>query len=139
MKVRYTATALEEIEDILTNIARDNSSAALRVSLTILATIDRVAEFPHTAVEADVPGVRGRARSSVPIPHIFFARQRRTYCTQRASFCTPARAMTELLEAAFERLRQLPEPVQNKAAHALLLQLEEEPEPGDREAFEIQH
>jgi len=58
MKVRYTATALEEIEDILTNIARDNSSAALRVSLTILATIDRVAEFPHTAVEADVPGVR---------------------------------------------------------------------------------
>jgi len=58
MKVRYTATALEEIEDILTNIARDNLSAALRVSLTILATIDRVAEFPHTAVEADVPGVR---------------------------------------------------------------------------------
>jgi plasmid stabilization system protein ParE len=58
MKVRYTATALEEIEDILTNIARDNSSAALRVSVTILATIDRVAEFPHTAVEADVPGVR---------------------------------------------------------------------------------
>ena len=47
--------------------------------------------------------------------------------------------MTELLEAAFERLRQLLEPVQNKAAHALLLQLEEEPEPGDREAFEMQH
>jgi len=58
MKVRYTATALEEIEDILTNIARDNSSAALRVSLTILATIDRVAEFPHIAIEANLPGVR---------------------------------------------------------------------------------
>jgi toxin ParE1/3/4 len=58
MKVRYTATALEEIEDILTNIARDNSSAALRVSLTILATIDRVAEFPHIAIEANMPGVR---------------------------------------------------------------------------------
>lgn len=58
MKVRYTATALEEVEDILTFIARDNSSAALRVSVTILATIDRVAEFPHTAVESDVPGVR---------------------------------------------------------------------------------
>ena len=58
MKVQYTATALEEIEDILTNIARDNSSAALRVSVTILATIDRVAEFPHIAIEADMPGVR---------------------------------------------------------------------------------
>jgi plasmid stabilization system protein ParE len=58
MKVQYTATALDEIEDILTHIARDNSSAALKVSLTILATIDRVAEFPHTAVESNVPNVR---------------------------------------------------------------------------------
>lgn len=58
MKVQYTATALEEIEDILTYIAQDNSSAALRVSLTILATIDRVAEFPHTAIEANALGVR---------------------------------------------------------------------------------
>lgn len=57
MNVRYTATALDEIEDILTHIARDNSSAALKVSVTILATINRVAEFPHTAIEANVPGV----------------------------------------------------------------------------------
>jgi toxin ParE1/3/4 len=58
MNVRYTATALDEIEDILSHIARDNSSAALKVSVTILATINRVAEFPHTAIEANVPGVR---------------------------------------------------------------------------------
>ena len=58
MNVRYTATALDEIEDILTHIARDNSSAALKVSVTILATINRVAEFPHTAIEANVPGVK---------------------------------------------------------------------------------
>ncbi len=58
MNVRYTITALDEIEDILTHIARDNSSAALKVSVTILATINRVAEFPHTAIEANVPGVR---------------------------------------------------------------------------------
>jgi toxin ParE1/3/4 len=58
MKVRYTVTALSEIEDILTYIAKDNASAALRVSVTILATIDRVAEFPHIAVESNVPGVR---------------------------------------------------------------------------------
>lgn len=58
MRIRYTATALSEIEDILTFIARDNSSAALRVSVTILATIDRVAEFPHIAIESNAPGVR---------------------------------------------------------------------------------
>ncbi len=58
MKVRYTETALEEIEDILSYIAKDNLSAALRVSAIILATIDRIAEFPQTGVEADRPGVR---------------------------------------------------------------------------------
>jgi len=58
MKVRYTATALSEIEDILTYIAKDDPSAALRVSVTILSTIDRVADFPHIAIESNVPDVR---------------------------------------------------------------------------------
>jgi hypothetical protein len=43
--------------------------------------------------------------------------------------------MTELLEEAIHRLRQLPEPIQDRAARAMLLQLEEEPEPGDHEAI----
>jgi len=58
MRVRYTETALEEIEYILSHIAKDNSSAALRVSVTILGTIDRIADFPRTAVETDTAGVR---------------------------------------------------------------------------------
>jgi plasmid stabilization system protein ParE len=57
MKVRYTATALQEIEDILFYIAKENFNAALKVSLTIVGTIDRVADFPRTAVETNVPGV----------------------------------------------------------------------------------
>jgi plasmid stabilization system protein ParE len=57
-RIRYTATSLAELEDILTHIAQDNPSAALRVSVTILATIDRVADFPHTAIETNVPEVR---------------------------------------------------------------------------------
>lgn len=69
-RVRYTVTALEEIEDILTFIARDNPSGALRVSLTILATIDRVAEFPHTAVESDRPGVR--VAPALPYRYLIF-------------------------------------------------------------------
>jgi hypothetical protein len=42
--------------------------------------------------------------------------------------------MTKLLEEAIHRLRQLPTPMQDSAARAVILQLEEEPEPGDREA-----
>ena len=44
--------------------------------------------------------------------------------------------MTKLLDEAFERLRQLPAPMQDSAARAVLSQLEEEPEPGDFEAIE---
>lgn len=37
--------------------------------------------------------------------------------------------MTKLLEAAIESLRQLPEEMQDSAARALIVQMEEEPEP----------
>ena len=43
--------------------------------------------------------------------------------------------MTKLLEAAIERLRQLPENMQDSAARAMFIALEEDPEPGDREAI----
>jgi len=44
--------------------------------------------------------------------------------------------MTKLLQQAFDRLRQLPSAAQDSAARALISQLEEDPEPGDREAIE---
>ncbi len=43
--------------------------------------------------------------------------------------------MTKLLDEAVDRLRQLPESVQDVAARALMRQLEEQPEPGDLEAI----
>ena len=43
--------------------------------------------------------------------------------------------MTKLLQQAIERLRQLPDDVQDSAARVLISQLEEEPEPGDLEAI----
>jgi hypothetical protein len=57
-------------------------------------------------------------------------------CNRRAacaSLCYDL-SMTKLLEEAIHRLRQLPAPMQDSAARAVILQLEEEPEPGDREA-----
>lgn len=58
MKVRYTETSLEEIESILSHIAKDNRSAALKASAAILSTIARLVEFPSAAVQTDTPGVR---------------------------------------------------------------------------------
>jgi hypothetical protein len=43
--------------------------------------------------------------------------------------------MTDLLEEAIHRLRQLPESMQDCAARAVLLQLEEEQESGDHESI----
>ena len=58
MRVRYTATALEEIEGIHSDIAKDKSAAAQHLSIAILAIVHRIAEFPRTAVQTDTPGVR---------------------------------------------------------------------------------
>jgi hypothetical protein len=46
-----------------------------------------------------------------------------------------ALCMTKLLDEAIHRLRQLPEPMQDTAARAVIRQLEEEPEHGDPEAI----
>jgi hypothetical protein len=46
--------------------------------------------------------------------------------------------MTKLLELAIERLRNLPDQMQDTAARALIVQIaeiEEEPEPGDLQAI----
>ncbi len=45
--------------------------------------------------------------------------------------------MSELLEQAVRRLRQLPEPMQECAARAVILQLDEEPDLNDREAVDV--
>jgi toxin ParE1/3/4 len=58
MNVQYSEVALDEIENILSYIAKDNATAALRVSAAILATVQRIVEFPRMAVETNVPDVR---------------------------------------------------------------------------------
>jgi plasmid stabilization system protein ParE len=58
MKVRYTDTALAEIEDILSYIAKDNPLAADEVGAIMRAAIIRLADYPRLAIETDVPNVR---------------------------------------------------------------------------------
>jgi toxin ParE1/3/4 len=58
MKVRYTDTALAEIDAILSYIAKDNPLAADEVAAVIRAAIARLADYPRLAIETDVPDVR---------------------------------------------------------------------------------
>ena len=58
MKVRFTATALAEIDEILSYIAQDNPLAADEVGAVMRATIARLADYPRLAIETDVPDVR---------------------------------------------------------------------------------
>jgi toxin ParE1/3/4 len=58
MKVHYTDTALAEIDDILSYIAKDNPLAAEEVSAMMRVAIARLADYPRLAFETDVPGVR---------------------------------------------------------------------------------
>jgi hypothetical protein len=44
--------------------------------------------------------------------------------------------MTQLLEEAIVRLRELPDEMQEAAARTIIRTLEEDPEPGDREAID---
>jgi len=67
--------------------------------------------------------------------NIFFAKRiRRPVNPPRRAVTCYTVIMTKLLDEAIDRLRQLPETMQDSAARALILQLEEEPEAGDRDA-----
>jgi len=58
MKVRYSASALADIDDILGYLSRHNRSAAATVGMTIEHTVVRLAEFPNSAQETDTTGIR---------------------------------------------------------------------------------
>lgn len=51
MRLRYTATARAETDDILAHIANDNPSAAAAVGAAIKAAIARLRDFPRIGAE----------------------------------------------------------------------------------------
>ena len=58
MKVRYTETALREVDEILSHIAEDNPLAADEVAAVLQTTIRRLSDYPRLAIETDDPSVR---------------------------------------------------------------------------------
>jgi len=57
MRVRYTRTALHEIEELLTYLARRNPAAASAVAARIEQVVGWIAEFPRIGYAVD-QGVR---------------------------------------------------------------------------------
>lgn len=58
MRIRYTETALVEVDEIFAYVAQRNPAAAARVVARIERTIKNLSDFPEMAQEADEPGVR---------------------------------------------------------------------------------
>jgi toxin ParE1/3/4 len=58
MKVRYTATALIEVDEIFAYLSEHNPTAAKRVVARVEQTIRNLATFPDMAQECDERGTR---------------------------------------------------------------------------------
>ena len=58
MNVRYTETALREVDEILSHIAADNPLAADEVAAVLQTTVRRLSDYPRLAIETDDPSVR---------------------------------------------------------------------------------
>ena len=70
MKVRFTATAFAEINDIHYHIAKNNQTAAKAVVLRVEQVIAHIAKFPNIARAIDPSGVR--VFPVGPFPYLVF-------------------------------------------------------------------
>ena len=57
MRVRYTATARAEADDIFAHIANDNPAAAVAVASAIRGAVARLRSFPHIGAATDESGI----------------------------------------------------------------------------------
>jgi toxin ParE1/3/4 len=70
VKLRYSTKALAQLEEIYTYIAARSPASAGRVQARIKRSIDRLAGFPYSGRETEMPGVR--LLSVVSYPYLIF-------------------------------------------------------------------
>lgn len=58
MKIRWSLTAVSDLESIRETIARDNPSAARKVALRIKESVNRLIDFPLSGRAGRVSGTR---------------------------------------------------------------------------------
>ena len=71
MRVRYTATALRELDGILAYIADRNAAAAASVRARVEDLVEQLSNFPFLAQETELKGVRRVPLGSYPY-NIFY-------------------------------------------------------------------
>jgi len=71
MRVRYTATALRELDEILAYIADRNAAAAASVRARVEDLVEQLSNFPFLAQETELKGVRRVPLGSYPY-NIFY-------------------------------------------------------------------
>lgn len=76
MKLRFTRTALKQIEQALSYIAERSPSGARRVSDRISATVDLVKHYPHAGQATSRKHVRRIVLT--PYPYVIFYRHTAT-------------------------------------------------------------
>jgi plasmid stabilization system protein ParE len=86
MKVRYTDTALREVDEILSYIAKDNPLAADEVAALLQATVRRLANYPRLAIETDEAAGPGGTSAPLSVPRLLYGRSGDRRNTQRAPF-----------------------------------------------------
>jgi toxin ParE1/3/4 len=71
MKVRYTATALRELDELLAYIADRNTTAAASIRARVEALVEQLSNFPFLAQETELKGIRSVPLGSYPY-NIFY-------------------------------------------------------------------
>jgi len=72
LKTRYTATALQQIEQVLDHVAERSSKGAARISGRLEATVDLLARHPHAGQMTSRDGVRRVVLT--PYPYLIYYR-----------------------------------------------------------------
>lgn len=70
MRVRYTRTAIAELEATYAYLAQRNPAAAVDVVLAIERIVARLTEFPESAVKTNIPNIR--VAVAYPHPYLIF-------------------------------------------------------------------
>jgi plasmid stabilization system protein ParE len=66
MKVRYSASASADLDEILVYLEERDPRAAASVAAAVEVTITRIGQFPESAQTTDAPGIRATPAGRYP-------------------------------------------------------------------------
>lgn len=72
LRLRYTPRAIEELDQILSEISYESPSGAKHIQRRIKTVIELLIPFPHAGQSTDLPSIR--KITATPFPYIVFYR-----------------------------------------------------------------